>query len=332
MNIKTNFFLLQGESPLENAPSIELENGGHCIPQHYLLYQHSRASVEKIVLDIDYDDRYLIFVCEDKGGIYIQVGLIGFDNYAPLQTQKRRKVVYGRKWRVEPELPTSEIIQTIFLALKKSREHEVRELFRLTHGKLFTSPFNNHHDLPLISQNTDLVRPDAPNHTLGFHELEKQLLSIRYDQAKLQLKGLEKIRPGKWLIDIHVLPTPRGQLPEITDMEISLLLSNLTMNVVYYQLMDKFLSLSDLHVEENFHYKGFARFSRQNSVTAIAGLSSSVRQKLHCDTHHNFNRAFQSAAYETDKSRVPPLYKGGVSDKIKSSLAHYQPLEGILPG
>ncbi len=127
--MKKLFSLLHGEEPLTNAPIIELGNGKSCIPQHYLFYKHSLKSVEQIVALVDFDESYPVFACEDEKGIYVQVGVIGFDNYHRLSSDK--KIVYGRKWRIETQLPSSEIIQTIFLAIKKAREHEIRELFRL---------------------------------------------------------------------------------------------------------------------------------------------------------------------------------------------------------
>ncbi|VAV86949.1 hypothetical protein MNBD_ALPHA02-314 [hydrothermal vent metagenome] len=330
MKIKPELPLLDGEFPVDNAPSVQLRNGGLCIPQHYLRYHHSRQSVEKIILDIDYNDRYLIFVCEDDTGIYIQIGIIGFDNYRTHKSQQPLKVVYGRKWRVEPQLPTSEIIQTTFLALKKAREHEVREVFRLTCDYGFTTPFNNHHDLPLISQNSDLVRPRKDE--AGVNYFERHLKNIRYDRAELYLKNVELLANGKWLINIEIIAGPKGQLPEIRDMDISFLMSTLNINELYYRLMDEFLSLSDRHVDENFLYKGFARFSRNNSITAIAELSSLLRQRSLHEEHHAFASAFETAIYETDKSRVPKLGEGPLSEKIRVNLARFGQLEGILPG
>jgi len=327
--MKPELPILPGETPIENAPSIELGNGGLCIPQHYLLYRHTRLSVEKIVLDIDYNDRYIIFVCQDKGGVYVQIGIVGFDNYISRECQNGQKVVYGRKWRVEPQLPTSEIIQTVFLALKKAREHEIRELFRLTHGKQFTTPFNNHHDLPLISQNADLVLLN--NEIPDFQNLKTHLESVRYDFAELRLKTVEKRPNEKWLIDIEIKPDAKGQLPEIKNMDISFLMDSLSMNDLYYHVMNKFLSLSDRHVDEHFLYKGFARFSWQNSVIAIAELSSVLRKKIQDKDHHAFSQAFEAAIYETDQTRVPKLYDGVLSDKIKSTLARFDQLNGILP-
>jgi hypothetical protein len=96
---------------IEGAPEIHLNNKKlSYIPQQFLRYYHTRETVEELVLDIHYDEKLPIFVCEDSSGIYIQVGVISYDIYIPLQQQPCQKIIYGRKWRVEPELPTSEII------------------------------------------------------------------------------------------------------------------------------------------------------------------------------------------------------------------------------
>ena len=69
------------------------------------------------------------------------MGVVGHDNYQKQPATGGLKLFFGRKWRVEPELPTSEVIQSVFLAIKKSREHEIRELFKLTLSGSITTPF-----------------------------------------------------------------------------------------------------------------------------------------------------------------------------------------------
>ncbi|MCO1335298.1 hypothetical protein MO867_13250 [Microbulbifer sp. OS29] len=147
INLKEGSFLPGlGESPIEHTPNVSQENGNHCIPQHYLIYMHTRETVGQLVLEIDYSVNCLICVDQDAGGIFIQVGVVGPDNYRG--DARDNKIVYGRNWQVESTLPASEIIQTGFLAIKKAREHEIRERFRLKSGAYIGTPFNNHHDLP----------------------------------------------------------------------------------------------------------------------------------------------------------------------------------------
>lgn len=324
--------LLAGEKPLENAPPIQLGNGETCIPQHFLLFEHTRESVEKIVVNIDYSDKYLVFVCEDYTGIYIQIGIVGFDNFVPIKQQSEQKVVYGRKWRVEPQLPTSEIIQTVFLAIKTAREHEVRELFQLNINGRTTTPFNNHHDLPLMAQNSELVSAKRKPTDKNFSPAETQqnLNQITYDSSKFKLNSAKPFN-GKWIVEIKIINGINSQLHEIKNFKITFLLNSLSVDELYFQLMDSLIALSNQHVEENFCYLNFARFSRKNSVREIAKLSSTLRKETNELEKNGFINTYKKANYETDKTRVPALYAGPLSEKIRSSLERYGELQGIMP-
>ena len=180
-----------GEKMMPKAPKILLSNGDYCVPQHYLTYQHTLQSVEALICDIEYDPRYVVFAAQELSGIYIQVGVVGHDNYHKKSTQKESllKLLFGRKWRVERELPTSEIIQSVFLAIKKSREHEVRELFRLTLNHSTTTPFNTHIDLPLMAEFYDknkCINEPAITTTVQ-QQINQVLETISYDHSQLAL-------------------------------------------------------------------------------------------------------------------------------------------------
>ena len=323
-----------GESPIKDAPLIALSNGETCIPQHYLLYQHDRTSVEKIVLDIEYSTDYPVFVGENMQGIYIQLGIIGRDNYALSAKTDAKKLVYGRKWRVETSLPTSEIIQTVFLAIKTAKEHEIRELFQLTHQGCTTTPFNNHHDLPVLAR----VK-DAFSHSLQMTEqlceegVKQALANIRYDSARFELLNLEQRNNKQWLLDIHVKPSKKTQLDELltSDVELTILLPQLSINMLYQQLMSELIALATTHIEQNFRYKGFNRFSKEHDIMLIAELSSQLRHKSYLENKNEFIDQFIASNYDTDKTRVPSLYQGLLSDKIKDLLRTYPQLEGFLP-
>jgi hypothetical protein len=324
-----------GESPIKDAPLIALSNGESCIPQHYLRYQHDRTSVENIVLDIEYSADYPIFVGENQQGIYIQLGIIGRDNYALTTKAATKKLVYGRKWRVEPTLPTSEIIQTVFLAIKTAKEHEVRELFQLTYQGSLTTPFNNHHDLPVLARVKSVFAccPSEIANTLNQDELEQALKNIRYDNAVFELINFEKRQNQQWLLDIKIVPAVNTQLMELIDTQITitLLLTNLTKNMLYQQLMSQLITLANNHIEQNFCYKGFNRFSKEHDIMLMAELSSQLRNKGYLENKDEFVDQFIASNYDTDKTRVPSLYQGPLSDKIKELLQAYPHLEGFLP-
>lgn len=334
--VQLRYPLHVGEKPINNAPPIRLGNGEQCIPQHYLLFCHTRQSVEKLILDIDFSDNYPIFVCQDSSGITIQIGVIGFDNFTPINAQKEQKIVYGRKWRVEPQLPTSEIIQTVFLAIKSAREHEIRELFRLTCNSRSTTPFNNHHDLPLMAQNSELVErsPIMPPRRCSIKTLRNCLEQISYDDAAFSLEKIIEL-DHQVVLRLSIAAGENSQLPEIVGPKksnrINLLLNSLTINELYFQLMETLLHMSNRYVEENFTYLGFARFSRHNNIQSIARLSSTLRKESDDRSRNNFVKSFIESNYETDKTRVPVLEPGELTNKIKSRLAQFGTLAGILP-
>ena len=331
LNIET---LLDGEKALDNAPKTALADGRFCIPQHYLSYQHSLQSVEQLLMDIDFDPRYPIFASQDDAGIYVQVGIIGVDNYKSANNGQE-KVVYGRKWRVEPQLPSSEIIQTVFLALKKAREHEIRELFRLKHQDKMTTPFNNHHDLPLLTNSRERLQPPANNtqpQALFSIEIEKILKTVRYDGVQFELLSFMLRPTGEYLVELKLLPAAGRLLAELSDTKyISFMLAKPTVSYFTHQLMQHLIQLSDRYIDEQFHYRGFNRFSWENDVTAIAQLSTEVRQLHKSADLDGFNQHWQQSNYETDRSRIPVLSSGPLWYKLKRQLASFSPIESTLP-
>jgi len=320
--------LLKGEVAHNNAPKAALENGMYCVPQHYLVYQHTLNSIEALMLSIEYSTRYPIFVSEENDGIYLQVGIVGIDNY--LNAQQSQKIVYGRKWRVEPNLPTSEIIQTVFLAIKKAREHEVRELFRLTIENKVTTPFNNHHDLPMLSNSDESLQSDEM--TITWPELQSELDNIRYDQAGFYILNIEQRDANYCLLELELITDLNTSLPELLENKVVVLvIKKLTLNEVLHHLMDHLVNLSDLHVNENFTYANVARFSRNKSVKSIAMISANTRFLHKKVEQSEFAQQWQQGNYDTDLTRVPQLKPSILVDKIKKSLACFAPLAGIHP-
>ncbi len=273
-------------------------------------------------MDMEYDPDYLIFVSENAGGIYIQIGVAGLDNYKPASKQPGRKIVFGRLWRVEPSLPTSEIIQTVFLALKTAREHEIRELFTVTSGGAKTTPLSNHHDLPLMARHSGDLLTDAPDMTP-----DAVVSSIAFSGGKFEITQAEQRASGQWIFDLAYAPAPGTVRADMAE-PMTLLLNDLSPNAIYHGLMDEVLRRSNLHVARNFTFKGFARFSPDVNILAIAELSSAVRAK---PKNAGFNTALSDTNYETDAGRVPVLSDSAYAHKIKSDIAKLDIRAGFLP-
>jgi len=341
--------LLNGEYAVENAPQARLEDGRFCVPQHYLKYQHTLASVEELILKLDYCDRYPIFVSEDNQGIYLQIGIIGLDNYAdnsygmsidvednqlqanePAVKDETMKIVYGRKWRVEPKLPSSEIVQTAFLALKKAREHEVRELFRLTAFNKVTTPFNSHHDMAMLTNSCAQLQKQEQSKSCS--QLQAELDNVCYDDSTFRIAHIENRHEKYWLLEVEVLSGETTQLPEMQQQPLLvLILSKLTFNELCYQLIAELVRLSDRHVDEQFTFLQVARFSQDNDIKAIAKISADTR-KLHKSLEESdFEKHWRHENYQVDLTRVPHLNESVFSERIKGLVNTFSGIEGMLP-
>ncbi|MCY7296769.1 hypothetical protein [Alteromonas sp. a30] len=324
--------ILPGESAVDHAPKVKLSNGSECIPQHYLRYAHSRKTVEAILEDIYFDERYLVFIGEqtlisansaEQEQLYIQVGVIGPDNY---RAAKDNKIVYGRKWRVEPDLPSSEIIQTVYLAILKTREHEVREKLVLNIQGRTSTPFNNHHDLPLMAQNACLLQEEVDCQCDSLHELLNQL---SYDGAHFELLKHEQVDDALWLVKLRLSPSAQTTLEELENgLDVNLLLSDTAINHFLHRLMEQLLLISNRYVAEHFAYKGFARFSEDVQVFGIAKLSSTTRA---LKVSKNTKEAHQELQYGVDANRRPQLPNTHYSQRLQSVINKFEPLLGFKP-
>jgi hypothetical protein len=329
--MKTQVPLLPGEKALPSAPKVLLDDGTNCIPQHYLSYQHTIESVGNIVADITYDPHYLLFVDEDNGGIFIQVGIIGLDNYLSHHSQDSQKIVYGRRWRVEPQLPSSEIIQTAFLALMKAREHEIRELIKFKQDGKMTSPFSCHHDLPLMAMSKST---DAHDESAMMDEaaLKRTIAMLEYDGGKFEFIRRLELSSAQQVVSISFHPNATTKLPELLcKPEINLILDDATENAFLFKLMDFLLHLSNRHVEENFKFKSFARFSRKNSIAKISALSAKTRHKGLTENNADFALMYKQNNYQTDETRVPRLFKSNLGEKLTAQMHRFNIGSGILP-
>lgn len=335
--------LLPGETPLPMAPAVVLDDGTNCIPQHYLSYQHTKSSVENIIAEIECDPKLVLFVDEDHASIFIQVGIIGKDNYVKHEDQSAEKIVYGRRWRVEPQLPSSEIIQTAFLALSKAREHEIRELFKYTivsvntlgdqqHKGNITTPFSCHHDLPLIAMSR-ATNSTQTREVLSLEQMQACLSRVRYDSAKIELQSCTQLAGEQRLLGFTVIPGSKTTLPELHEQIDThyVVLDDQSEDGLMYALMDALLQMSNRYVEEHFCFKGFARFSRKHSMQKISALSAKTRVTHGTQGDIDFANTFADANYETDSTRVPRLSDGKLGEKIRSQLNEFDIKYGLMP-
>jgi hypothetical protein len=331
---------VSSEVPMPNAPSVQLPNGKSCIPQHYLQYQQTPQSIAALAADIHLDDHTLLFANADQHGMYLQVGLVGRENYERAHSIRPKKLVYGRKWRIDVDTPSSEVIQTAFLALKKAREHEVRELLtvQVSASGHVSAPFSSHIDLPLLAGNSDVFESKneetgAPSHK----HLVRFLEGVRFGQRAIHVEQV-LLRPnGSILVDLRLgaLPLARqaeGDLKEFNLLPFFVLLNTVSQSELLYELVAAMVSHSDRYVDERFTYQGFARFSRRNSPLQIAQLSIATRPYARDAGNAEFASVFKATNYAVDASRAPALGTGRLAEINRRAIAFHGPhLAGHMP-
>lgn len=323
------------EEPIKGAPYIELDDGHGCIPQHFLKYDHSYDSVTEIISDIDYADKYPIFVCDQGGGLTIQIGIIGFDNYKEKNSDNPKHIVYGRKWRVEKNLPSSEVIQTVFLALQKAREHEVRELLKLksikTHKK--STPFSGHHDTPYLAECLNQVRKKETSKGLSKKQkIESCLERLEFDSQKLTLINFQECFSNITLLEIEIGDSNliESDMPELLGSHLTITLEGFSEDTLFLSIIKALIQKSNEHVEENFTYREFKRFSSNVSISDIGDISIALRNKDNITKSQHFLRSFKETNYQVDATRVPKI-KNGMVMKLKDLMDIHGELSGHLP-
>ncbi|MEO9274784.1 hypothetical protein ABFY09_07965 [Marinomonas sp. 5E14-1] len=334
----TGSYIALGEYCLISAPTVNLPNGESCVPQHFYGYNHDLESVESILKHIQFSNHYPIFCAEDDQGLFIQVGIIGRENYQRNNPVRSKKIVYGRKWRVEPNLPTSEIIQTVFLALKKAREHEIRELITLSSidGQKVSTPFNSHHDLPLMAECRSLFQLSETKQSFTIESVQQLLDTLRFDQTKIQCVDLVHRRNGKVLIDVMFNIGDKEQdknieFSELHGIETTLVLNSSSANELLYALMDTLIQLSDRYVEKHFKFNGFNRFSREHDLRQIGEFSINTRFIQSNKLDEKGKQLITEHNCSVDESRAPNIKLEQQKLRLAESFRNIEMIEGFLP-
>lgn len=325
------------ETAMPYAQPVELPNGNTAIPQHYLQFEHTLESVQHIICDIDTTQFTPIFADTDAHGMYIQVGIIGEENYDRSHASQPKKIVYGRKWRIERNTPTSEIIQTAFLAVQKVWEHEVREFFTISDENNRTSAlFSCHHDLPLMANNRELLSKTQPASQYTRQDLHDALTQVAFKHRTFYIDDIT-VRKKNTIVDIKLQPlsdldsTTFGDIHTFEQFEASLVITDYDPGQFLYSLMDALVAYGNQMVEQQFTYKGFHRFSRGNDPRHIAALSIASRPYKKHMQDSSFANSFQQINYENDATRVPSIGQHRLEEKNRRLIENIEGLTGHLP-
>lgn len=316
------------ETALPFAPKVTLSNGHTAVPQQYLKVERCRESVENIVSKISFADDYLLFVGEDNGVIYIQAGVIGRENYPKNERHLRTdKIVYGRKWLIEVNTPSSEVIQTALLALKKVREHEVREkIFFRTDAGENTTPFNTHLDLPLMAANQELF-PIAEE--VSSQSVANVLSRTRFSQVEFKLHSEISLPNRQRLLIVRLASDGENHFPELLGHQFHIVLPSDNNNTLAHEVCNALISESDRYVEENFEFDGYKRFSHNLNVESLAEFSAKTRNLDVRDPR--FVPLYKEMTYQVDADRAPPFAITSLAEQQRQIISNFEELDGHLP-
>ena len=332
MNIHPICPKTSGETPMPLAPCIELDNGKRCIPQHYLQFRQTVATVSEVLHDIDAVEDVLLFAGHDEGGLYMQVGTIGPDNYDRSLHGKEQRIVYGRKWRIETYTPTSEVIQTALLAIKKACEHEVRELLtvRDTATGKHGTPFSTHGDAPLMARYPELVTPSAHE---DMQQFEQWLDGVCFAGRRLVISDVVVRRNGSIVLDLalgEIVNTQHAhERYRYDQLVLTMAMRAWDQATLLHEIMNALIQHSDRYIDEQFRYRGFARFSQQLSPQLLTQLSIATRTRGL--PHKAFEPVRKRINFEVDTKRTPSLGDGKLAEKNRRLLDRYGPLGGHMP-
>ena len=332
--LKSNIY---GETPLPFAPYISLTGQQFVVPQQFLNVNRDLKSVEAILSKITFDDDYLLFVNEIDGGLFLQVGIIGVENYPRNEEQKyQNKIVYGRRWFIEPTTPTSEVIQTAFLAIKKAREHELRENIIFTNDKgIKTTPFNTHMDLPLLVANQESVISNNSNDQLSdkteiTETINTVLKQVTINKHCPSLVAVHQIDDTRVLVDLSLMDTSsNSHFPELEGVTLSIFCEDFTVRTFLHELMNELVKRSDRYIEECFSFDGFNRFSQNVCPLKLAEFSNATR-KIH-NVDSRFEKHFRQMSYEVDASKAPYFSSGELGKKQRMMIDQSGVQNGYLP-
>ena len=312
-----------GELALPFAPLLTLDSGERVVPQQYLDVVRTLENLETVLSHITVPEHFQLFAGQEGSSLYLIVAIVGKENY-PVSglPEDQDKIVYGRRWLIEDTTPTSEIVQTALLAIKKVREHELREKVSVTinQGANVTTPFNNHLDLPLLAGNAKCLSEQAINLSIS-----EQCDCIRLDGLPISLKSQHRIS-DQHIVEVVV----EGHSDHLHD------LCNKNILVVFeeeheftHAFMQTLISMSDRTIDEALKFDACARFSWQFDAFSLAQFSYMSRNiKSHDE---RFNSAFKDMSYRVDAAKAPPISQHELGQQQRQFLASYSNLAGYLP-
>ena len=329
MRPSENYF---GETALAYAPTVRLSNGEQAVPQQFLDVNRRLGNLSNVLAEISLPSEYILFAGEEGSCLYIIVGAIGRENYVGYRNSIHEdKIVYGRRWLIEPSTPTSEIVQTALLAVQKVREHEARELLtlRINNGVNVSTPFNCHLDLPLMEANRSMLTKSESSVTEVLDETAIRALLTKVKFAGFSFELVKTVNiANKLVFEVHFIGVSK-HFTELAGRSLAVVCERQDNSDFLHQLMNAIIQQSDRFIEEELKFKDFARFSHKLAPQELAEFSYSSRNIKVTDPR--FDQNFEDMSYRVDAAKAPAYNDGCLGEKQKAIIKGFDDLAGHLP-
>lgn len=315
------------------AKQVTLQSIGAQYPQHYYTYHQTPETLSRILSLITAPAGFLLFSGQDQQGLYLQVGIIGRENYVRAGKPDIAKLVYGRKWRIDSDTPTTEVVQTTLLAIQKVREHEVRELLRWTdpHHGMRATPFSCHQDINLLTL-AFREAPAQPQRQADDAEFTRLVSQLRFGEHALSIAQIVPLSAGRVLIELTVNAlTEEESFPELMQAPISVVLQRREIGHLLHELMDAIIALSHRYCQEHFAFCGVKRFSRDYDPRLIADVSRRSRPYQNHMADPEFADLFDRVNAAVDQQRAPHVGLATLGHYNRSILSKTSNLGGFMP-
>jgi hypothetical protein len=317
--------LAAGETAMPHAPEVRAGSAS-VVPEAYKLFNHTVDSVQNLVAGIDYDPHFRVFVLEGAEGPVIQVGIVGRENY-PYNADHPEKMVYGRRWRVEKYFPTSEIYQTVMLALQKAEEHEVRELFRYRKS----TPYTGHVDFEVLKKLVPTIENSSAAHA-DKTSVQRLLDDVSFGGHKLKLVTVQQRPNGSTVYEVRFEREPNAKraLEEYDDQVLTFVADGNKSSQILSSLMDTLIGRTRRKVEEGLRIDGFPRFSHDISPDTLRDASVAVWRDARREAAPEFAEIERALEYGVAEARAPVL-PDGAANRRAYEVVEEKDLEGVMP-
>ncbi|GGZ96195.1 hypothetical protein GCM10008090_00500 [Arenicella chitinivorans] len=330
-----------GEFSLPQAPHVTVFERIDAIPQQFFRVQRNLTQLENLVTQITVPFEFMLFVGKLSVGYYLQVGIIGEENYptsvvsayASGQSDDNHqvKIVYGRRWLIEESTPSSEVLQTALLAVQKAREHELREKLSIIFNtqEQQGTPFNSHQDAPLMRH----VKRELQSRLS--ETISDQVSRLRFDGHRFSVTRTTPVSPTQTAFELdfdipaHGRPEFSRRYPEFAHQTLLVVCDPLQANQFLHRVVEAMLTQSQRYTCENTRFSGFPRFGSQINAVSLARFSYQTRRPA--EVSAVFHQHFKRMSQQVDGDKVPSINANELGAQQRAKLALSGVQQGHLP-